>query len=286
MYAYFSAVNQLMKGRITCPKCKNEIFLDLPDEEKKHEVVCPKCNNKFSIQAKCRDPKSYEECSWEEHGEPRKTVLSSFKSKTKRPIIAAILLACVFVIGITTAAFSESFMESSLDIASYAGITGSIKILVTDQSNNTQRNVDIKINDINGVTDANGYFSGEKIELGVQRLEISKEKFKNQTREILITPFFKFESTIMLENGSGQGKDIKFDSSGCSIILVIFSVIALIGTIACLKRQHFDIAIAGSLIGIFSFGFFFIGSILAIIAFAIVIKSKEEFENGKKGRIF
>lgn len=275
-----------MKGRITCPKCKNESVLDLPDEEKKLEVICPKCNNKFSIQAKCRDSKSSEECSWEEHGEPRKTVLSSIKSKTKIPIIASILLACVFIIGITTAAFSESFLESSLDIASYAGLTGSMNILVTDQSNNTLRDVNIKINDIEGVTDANGYFSINKIDLGIQKLEISKEKFKNQTREILITPFFGYESTIMLENGSSQGKDIKFNNSGCSIILVIFSIIALIGTIVCLKRQHYDIAIISSFIGIFSFGFFFIGSILAIIAFAIILKSKEEFENGKKGRIF
>jgi len=275
-----------MKGRIICPKCKKEIILELPDEEKKHEVICPKCNNKFSIQTKCKDSKSYEECSWEEHGEPRKTVLSSTKSRTKRPIIAAILLACVFVIGLTTATFSESFIESSLDIASYAGLTGSMKILVTDQSNNTLKNVAIKINNISGVTDAKGYFSAKNIDLGIQKLEISKTNFKNQIREILIYPFFKYESTIILENGSGEGKDIKFDTSGCLIILVIFSVIALIGTMACLKRQHIDIAIAGSLIGIFSFGFFFIGSILAIIAFVIIIRSKEEFENGKKGRIF
>lgn len=286
MYAYFSAVSHLMKGRITCPKCKNEIVLDLPDEEKKHEVICPKCNNKFSIQAKCRDPKSDEECSWEEHGEPRKTVLSSIKSKTKIPTIASTILACVFIIGITTAAFSDSFLETSLDIASYVGLTGSMKILVTDQSNNSLGNVAVKINDINGVTDANGYFSTNKIDLGIQRLEISKEKFKNQTQEILITPFFKFDSTILLENGSGQGKDIKFNNSGCSIILAIFAIIALMGSIACFKRQHYDIAIVCSFIGIFSFGFFLIGSILAIIAFAIIIKSKEEFENGKKGRIF
>jgi hypothetical protein len=274
-----------MKGRTTCPKCKHEFFLDLPEKDK-HEVVCPKCNNNFSIQLKCDDSKTFEECSWEEHGEPRKTVLSSIKPKTKMPRIAAIILGIVFIIGITTAAFSESFIESSLDVASYAGLTGSIKILVTDQSNNTLSNVKIKINDIYGITNSQGYYSTGNIELGIQELVISKENYKNHTREILITPFLNYESTIVLENSSGKVKNIDFNSSGCAIILIIFSIIALIACIVCLKRQHFDIAIIGSFIGIFSFGFFLIGSILAIIAFLMIFRSKDEFENGKKGKIF
>ena len=66
----------------------------------------------------------------------------------------------------------------------------------------------------------------------------------------------------------------------------IFSIFALMGAITCFKRQHLDVASVGSLIGIFSFGFFFIGSILSIIAFVLIMKSREEFENGKKGKIF
>jgi DNA-directed RNA polymerase subunit RPC12/RpoP len=274
-----------MKGRTTCPKCKFEFYLDLPEKEK-HEVVCPKCNNKFSIQAKCNDSKKFEECSWEEHGEPRKTVLSSIKPKTNMPRFAAIILAIVFIIGISTAALSESFIESSLDVASLAGLTGSMKILVTDQTNNSLSDVEIEINDISGVTNSKGFFSASNIELGVQELVIQKNNYKNQTREILISPFFQYESTIVLENESGKIKTIDFNSSGCTIILVIFSIIALIGSIVCLKRQYFDIAIVSSFIAIFSFGFFLIGSILAIIAFIIIFRSKDEFENGKKGKIF
>jgi hypothetical protein len=274
-----------MKGRTTCPKCKHEFFLDLPEKDK-HEVVCPKCNNKFSIQAKCDDSKTFEECSWEEHGEPRKTVLSSIKPKTSMPRFAAIILAIVFAIGISTAALSESFIESSLDVASFTGLTGSMKILVTDKSNESISDVNIKINDISGKTNSQGYFSADNIELGIQELEILTNNYKNQSRKILISPFFKYESTIILENESGKIKTIDFNSSGCTIILVIFSIIALIGSIVCLKRQHFDIAIVSSFIAIFSFGFFLIGSILAIIAFIIIFRSKDEFENGKKGKIF
>ena len=206
-FVYFSAVKPVMKGRTTCPKCQNEFILDLPEDDKEHEVVCPKCKNKYRIQAKCTGSPSNKECSWEEHGEPRKTILSSIKPKTDRPTVAAIILICVFCLGITTAIFSDTFIETSLDLAS-----------------------DMRIS-------------------------------------------IDYENT-------------EFNSTVCTIILIIFSVFALLGTIFCLKRQHLDIAYAGSFLGIFSFGFFFIGSILCIIAFVLIRKSKDEFENGKKGRIF
>lgn len=275
-----------MKGRTTCPKCKHEFVLDVPDRSEKHEAVCPKCKNKFTIQTKSPTSKSDDECSWEEHGEPRKTILSSIKPKTNRPMMAAILLICVFAIGITTAAFSEAFIESSMDLASEAGITGSIEILVTDQSNNSIPNINVTTNGVSGITNEKGLFSAENVELGIQTLELSGEGYKTQIREILVVPFFNSESTIKMEVGTGKGDKINFDTIGCTLILAIFSVFALLGTITCLKRQHLDVAIAGSVIGIFSLGFLFIGSILSIIAFVLVMKSREEFENGKKGKIF
>lgn len=275
-----------MKGRTTCPKCKKEFVLDVPDSTEKHEVVCPECKNKFAIKTKNSDPESDDDFSWEEHGEPRKTILSSIKTKTNKPMMAAILLSCVFALGITSAAFSEVFIESSMNIASRAGITGSIEIFVTDESNVSLADTNITIDGVSGTTNENGLFSVENVGVGIKTLELSKEGYRTQTREILVTPLFKSENTIMMT--AGDGKEIKtyFDTTGCTLILAIFSIFALIGTVACLKRQHIDVAMAGSLFGIFSFGFFFLGSIFSIIAFALVMKSKEEFENGKKGKIF
>lgn len=275
-----------MKGRTSCPKCKNDIVLDLPEDEKEYEVVCPNCNNKFKITAKCTDPRSNKECSWEEHGEPRKTILSSIKPKTNRPMIAGIILICVFCLGIATAIFSENFIESSLDLASDMGMTGSVKITVENQKNESIEGASVKIDGIMKKTNNDGVFYAEGVDLGIKTLEISYDDNKTQKREILVTPFFNFETTLKMENGSGIEELVKFNSSGCMLIFVIFSVFALLGTVACLKGKYLDIAIVGSLIGIFSFGFFFIGSILSIIAFSLIMKSKEEFENGKKGRFF
>lgn len=275
-----------MKGRTTCPKCKHEFVLDVPDDHKEHEVTCPKCENKFTIRTTSSDSKSKDECHWEEHGEPRKTILSSIRPKTNKPTIATILLVCVFAIGIGTAVFAETFTESSLGILSDTGLTGTVELSVIDQSNNESlENVNITIGDISGSTDEDGSYSVENVSLGIQKVELSLSEYKTQIQEILVIPFITSYHEIKMEKGTGE-KQFLFNSGGCTIILAIFAVFALIGAITTLKRQHFDVAVAGSVLGILSFGFFMIGSILGIIALIIIIKSREEFKNGKKGKIF
>ena len=274
-----------MKGRTTCPKCKHEISLDVPDDCKKHDVVCPKCKNKFIIQPTIKDGKKGEECYWEEHGEPRKTVLSSVKPKTNKPIIAAVLLICVFAIGIATTAFSEIFIESSMDTFSAAGLKGNVELYVSDQLNNSLGNVSISIDKTSRDTNANGSASIKDVTLGIQNVELSLSGYKTLTQEILVFPFVTSSHEITMEQGS-DSEYMPFDTIGCSVIIAIFSVFALLGAITSLKRRNFDAAAVGSFIGIFTLGFLLIGSILSIVAFILIMKSKEEFRDGKKGRIF
>lgn len=275
-----------MKGRTICPNCKHEFEVDVPDDKDKYEAVCPKCDKKFSIQPKCSDSKSNDECSWEEHGEPRKTVLSKIKPRTQKPIIAAILLVCVFSLGITTAVFSEAFVISTTDLASGIGLKGNVEIYVIDQNNNSIEDINVIIRNFTAKTDEYGVFSVPNFDLGIHSLQLSGDGYKTQSLEILVTPLFHTESRVKMEEGDGLLDTIEFDSTSCTLILAIFSVFALLGTITCLKRHHIDVAYAGSLIGILSFGFFFIGSIISIIAFVLIMRSKDEFENGKKGKIF
>ena len=259
--------------------------MDVEDKEEQHEVVCPKCKNKFKIQTKC--PDSDKECSWEEHGEPRKTVLSSIKPKTNKPKIAMILLLIVFIIGISTAALSEVFVETSFDVASAAGMTGSIEFEIINQSNESIENVNFTINDEKtNFSYSNVTYINKDVELGIQKIGISAEGFNDQTYEILVTPFITTEITIKMKEGAGKEELKEYDSTPCTIILAIFSIFAALASIVCLKRQHFDVALAGSFIAIFSFGFFLIGSIISIIAFVFIWKSRDEFENGKKGKTF
>jgi len=274
----------LMKGKAACPKCKNEFIVDMPETGDKKLVACPDCKHKFNIKAKKDD--NLENYSWEEHGEPRKTVLSSIKPKTKKPMIAVILLVCVFSIGITTAFFSEVFVESTMSAASDLGSFGTIELNIISCDNNTIDNATVMINNTIIKQNKDGIYKGERIEPGIKEISISKQDYKSQKLEILVIPFMTSESTIELENGTGPNEKIEYDPLGCSAILIIFSVFAILSIIACLKREHFDIAIMGSFLAIFSFGFFFIGSILSIIAFIIIFKSRDEFKNGNKGKVF
>lgn len=274
------------QGRTICPSCKKEIILDLPDKLKKIEVVCPNCSNRFFIQAKADVTSSKDECLWIEHGEPRKTILSCIKPKTKKPKIAGMLLICVLIIGLSTALFSEAFIISSSEIASQAGITGDVKLKVTDSSNHSIENATIKINGINGTTDKDGIFNADNIRLGIQNIEITNPDYKNQTIKKLVIPFFSFETKAILEEGVGYEEKDEYDSLACSMILIIFLVFTCLAIIACFKRKTIDVALFGSFISIFTFGFFFIGSILSLISFILIYKSMEEFNDEKKGKIF
>ena len=193
-----------MKGRTTCPKCKHEFVMDTPDNSETCEISCPKCNSKFTIRQTPSDhSKTIDECGWEEHGEPRKTVLSSLKSYTNKPMIASFLLLTSCVLGIFTAVF----------------------IVSSDH---------------------------------------------------LIIPYLDLDLTF-LTNLLGN--------IGVSIVIIIFSVFAFIGFTAAFKRRYLNAATICAFLGIFSIGFF-VGLVLSIVALALIMLSREEFENGTKGKVF
>jgi hypothetical protein len=182
--------------------------LDIPKNAETYKTICPKCNNKFIIKKldECKD--QIDECIWEEHGEPRKTILSSLKPKTDKPIIAAVILTLVFIIGLSSTIILNLYPEIF-----YKSIFGLFE-----------------------------YFE--------------------------INTLFNNFNLIL------------------SIILLIFSIFTLIGSIASIKRLNLYIILFTTFIGIFTIGFFFIGSILSIIAIILIISSKEEFINEKKGKKF
>ncbi len=278
-------VNLNMKGKTVCPNCKENFVIDLPKDEEKHKVSCPNCRYEFNVRPSCN--KEGDDCSWEEYGEPRKTILSAIKPETRKPFIAVILLLIVFSVGITTAVFSEVFIESSLDLASDMGFTGDVKLVITDEENNSLDQIDVYINGNKIEHQSNGTYYEKELEPGVQTIQLeSSSGFKNQEMELLIPPFITTEKEIVMQEGPGDAKKVYFDTLGCSVIILIFSVFALLSMISCMKHQHFDLAVAGSFIAIFSFGFFFIGSILSIIAFILIILSRDEFENGETGKLF
>ena len=75
------------------------------------DIACPQCQHVFAIRKACSPETPSEECSWEEHGEPRKTILSSLKPYTNKPMMASFLLLMTSVLGIFTAVVLVSTEE-------------------------------------------------------------------------------------------------------------------------------------------------------------------------------
>lgn len=272
----------MVRGKTTCPRCKHSFVIDIPEKHEKHKVKCPNCESTFIIKTSQKSDKNGQEFRWEEHGEPRKTILSSIKPKTNKPYIAAILLVCVFAIGIVTASFSEMFIETSSGVGSAAGLTG-VVIADFNETNSSIENITVKID--GKCKTGNSSFKFKNVDLGIKKLVINSKKYQNITKEILVTPFFESKHSINLKNGTNTIEE-QYNTGGCTIIIVIFSIFAMLSAIACVKRFHIDVAIAGSIIAILSVGFFMAGSILSIIAFIFIFLSRDEFDNGKKGKEF
>jgi hypothetical protein len=188
-----------MKGKTTCPKCKHELVKDMPDDSDTYTINCPNCNHTFTIKKASKN-----DHAWEEYGEPRKTILSSIKKKTNKPIFASFLLLTTGVLGIFTA------------------------VIFSSPEN-----------------------------LNVPQIEIITSNF------------------LWLPLGN----------IALSITLTIFSIFAIVGSITVFKRRYFIFSAFCAFVGIFSLGLI-IGLILSIIALELIFISRDEFENGTKGKVF
>ncbi len=64
----------------------------------------------------------------------------------------------------------------------------------------------------------------------------------------------------------------------CGAIFLIFGIVLLVGGIFAIKRMNWGIALVASIVGLFSFGPFFLGSILSLVALVLIYMSKDEFK--------
>jgi hypothetical protein len=229
-----------------------------------------------------------EECYWEEHGEPRKTILSSIKPRTDKPMIASILLTIVILIGIGSAIMPALFIQTPLTVLSTAGVSDTIDFTVVTQQGTPLSDITILYeSSISNVTDSSGNAQLEDMPLGLRTLTVTRNT-SEQYIDIFVFPFTSPSYELVIDQSpyTATVTDPQTDLTWCSIILVILSIVTMLGAFSSLRRRHSDIAIVCSAIGIFTIGFFFIGTILSIISLILIIKSKEEFDDGKKGKSF
>jgi hypothetical protein len=64
----------------------------------------------------------------------------------------------------------------------------------------------------------------------------------------------------------------------CGIIGSILSIFALIGGIVAVKRKAWGLAIVGGILGLFTIGPMFLGSIISLVGLILVVISKKDFQ--------
>lgn len=262
-------------------------------------VDCPKCDHQFV--AKTSQCNSLDltkdslvdvdaDCFWEEHGEPRKTILSSIKPRTDKPMIASLLLIIVVCIGVSSAFMPTIFLQGPTAIASLAGVDGQLTIVLDNTSVINASDITLSINQDEDafIRDGESFFASF-LELGEHEVVITSH-LNNETnisKQVFIFPFNLSTYTIKITDAYPlEIEDATVELGWLMGILFILSMVTLIGAVMCWKRQHSDVAVIGSLVGIFTIGFYFSGVVLSVIAFLLILKSKDEFDDGKKGKSF
>ena len=101
--------------------------------------------------------------------------------------------------------------------------------------------------------------------------------------QILIIDVNTIESLIDIaqfqdQNVNLTSAQIKEFLNTCAIIGCIISVFPILSGILSFKKKLWGIALAGALIGLFSFGPMFISSILCLISAILLFLSKQEFQ--------
>ncbi len=287
-----------MKGRITCPKCGQHITAEINKKVPSFTINCPKCNHHFRVktsQINCSNipadsPVDVEaDCDWEEHGEPRKTILSSIKPRTDKPMIASLLLISIVIIAIASAFFPTLYLQAPVQVAELSGVNGGLTITLDNESLVDADYISLNINQENILFERkNNSFHASSLNLGEHVLSITYSTTDTTTtKEVYILPFDLSSHTIkIIDTTPLTIENDSYELEWLSSILIILAAITLIGAIMCWKRKYSDVAVISSLVGICTIGIYFSGLILGVIAIWLILKSRDEFDDGKKGKSF
>jgi len=236
--------------------------------------------------------------------------------RSEKPKIAGALLIVAAMLGMIFSVFMVGmpmFFENIEDAPHMSGELTSIGGTITDETNAPLPNVTVTILDTGMFvrTDANGTYRMNGVPVGYHQIRYEKTGYNTimygktvgfdidyaehgpgswrsiddteNTFDFTMTPG---ASTVEL----GETKDVHDEFPGpfrtimtsLGVLTLVFSVVALVGGIMALRREHYGLAVVGSILGIFSIGFI-LGAVLALIALFILLLSSKEFKRKENG---
>ncbi len=224
------------------------------------------------------------------------------KGRSSKPSIAGALLLITAVLGIVggVALFSLGFLFEDME----GGFTffgeeqnGDITGTVVAKNGTPIAEVNISIvgEPLSTKTDSEGNYLIYNVPMGNHKIMVEKEGYITIIYKAFISPSknpqnnekdFSNEFDFTLDTGSGvveKGSYPPWDlimvfTAVCGVLIVVFSIIALIGALQAFRRTGWGIAMTGAVLGLFTI----MGTLFALIAIFILVLSKNEFNGSSE----
>ncbi len=270
------------------------------EERKENEGPSDNEGNKQNEPKRQQEPQAY---NYPQRRPPK-------RKKSQKPNFAGALLLVVAVLGILFSLImvgSGFFLDDVDDWTMISNGTTTIEGEVVDENGDPVANATIYVIDTHLQTETNsdGTYRLVGVPNGFQEIKVEKSGYKTIILKTFVNDNDSTKENYNINDGEihREGNEYDFtipDGSGeltygvspdtidkifgdihgfltiIGIVTIICSIFAMIGGIFAIKREHYGVVIAASVVGIFSFGFA-IGSILSIIALFIILLASDEF---------
>ncbi len=224
--------------------------------------------------------------------------------RSSKPGIAGALLILTAIIGIVVSGiliFSGMFVGNIDDGISFPGAedTGDVTGKVRYMNGTPAENVTISIvgEDLVTQTDGEGNYVIFNVPTGNQKIQVEKDGYNTIIYKTFISPSESEWRSDRNDDGSwdhenkqdftittgddtlNRGSYPPWGMIGgfifvCAVLMIVFSIVALIGGYYAIKRRKFKFALLGAILGILTL----VGALFSLIALFILIISRNEFD--------
>ena len=279
--------------KIGCPMCEDTFTIkDGKIEAKKEHVENKKEMKKEKIMGKIESIKNIVRGKGEISAKniEYENAINNFWNPDGNTAWAGIILVIVALLGFF--AGGTYFMhwteyESIVDDTGLVDVQG----VVQADDGTPLKDVEIIMDGQNWtwVTNEQGRFYIYDVESGIREITFNLEDYQEQTQKIELEAGRVNVVNAVLEEGECSSNckyiDKTFEVSNpaevsllLSILIILFSTMALYGNVAALRKSNFGTALMGSVAGILSYGFI-LGSILSIVAMLMIFSDRDVFES-------
>ena len=278
--------------KVSCPACEDVFSIKDGQLEAKKEIVdSEKEMKKEKIMGKIGDIKNtIKNGNTSSNNLEYENAINNFWNPDGNTAWAGIILVMVALLGFFAGGTYFMHWTEYETIVDDVGLVNVQGVIQTDDGNPLE-NVEITLNGQNWTWTSNeqGRFYIYDVEGGIREITFNLENYEEQTQKIELEVGRINVVNAILEEGNCSSdcgyidKTFEVDNPAeislvLSVIIILFSVVTLYGSIAALRKSDFSMALIGSIAGILSYGFM-LGSILSIVAMLMIFSDRDAFES-------